>query len=121
MCIGTKVGDATLAAVFGRYYKAVAVTDILTFRLEPLRDSSTEREEETYAEVKHHVDKSFYAGDIEVSMLNGINKCAGMVATSKKMRQMSDPTGKREGPLTFATAAVTISFNVTDVCLRMRA
>jgi hypothetical protein len=93
----TKLGGVTLAAVFGRYFKAVAVTNVVTYRLEPLRDGSTEREEETYAEVKHHVDKSFYAGNIEESMLKGINRCAGMVATSKKLRQTSDPTGKGEG------------------------
>jgi hypothetical protein len=91
------LGGVTLAAVFGRYFKAVAFTDVLTYRLEPLRDGSTEREEETYAEVKHRVDKSFFAGDIEESMLNGINRCAGMAATSKKLRQTSDPTGKGEG------------------------
>ena len=71
--IGTKVGDATLAAVFGRYYKAVAVTDILTFRLEPLRDSSTEREEETYAEVKHsHVKNKIIKTNLRVK--HKINK-----------------------------------------------
>jgi hypothetical protein len=40
----TKVARVTLAAVFGRYYKALWWTNVVTYRLEELRSGSTERE-----------------------------------------------------------------------------
>jgi hypothetical protein len=95
----TKVAGSTLAGVFGRHYKAVARTNILTNRLEPPREGSTECEEETYCEVKHHIDVAFCPSSIEDSMLSGINKGAGMVATSKALRRTSNPTGKVEGTI----------------------
>jgi hypothetical protein len=47
--------------------------------------------------VKHHIDKSFCPSNLEESMLSGINKRAGMVATSRLLRQTGDTTGKVEG------------------------
>ena len=85
--LNTKVVGMTVASVFGRYYKALTRTNPVTYRLESLYPSGTEREEETYSQVKHHVDKSFCPSNLEESMLSGINKRAGMVATSRLLRQ----------------------------------
>ena len=86
-----------LLPFFVRYYKALTRTNPVTYCLESLYPSGTEREEETYSQVKHHIDKSFCPSNLEESMLSGINKRAGMVATSRLLRQTGDTTGKVEG------------------------